>query len=42
LSQPKVFVITSKGSPRTALEKASDNIAKQAEEFGDKFKAASK
>lgn len=42
LSQPKVFVMVSRGSPKTALEKASDSILKQAKEFRDKFKAASK
>ena len=42
LAQPKIFVITSKGSPRTALEKAADSIGKQAKEFNDKFKAALK
>ena len=42
LAQPKIFVMTSKGSPKAALEKASDSIAKQAKEFGEKFKAASK
>jgi DNA-directed RNA polymerase subunit L len=42
LSQPKIFVAVSRGTPKAALEKASDNIGKQAKEFKDKFKDSMK
>jgi DNA-directed RNA polymerase subunit L len=42
LSQPKIFVKTSRGSPRVALEKAAERTAEQAKEFKEKFKAALK
>lgn len=40
LAQPKILVAVSRGTPKTALEKASDSIAKQAKEFKDKFKGS--
>ncbi|MBI2084669.1 MAG: hypothetical protein HYT70_03615 [Candidatus Aenigmarchaeota archaeon] len=42
LSKPKVLVETSRGSPRTALEKAGKKLLEEAEDFGEKFKAAKK
>ncbi len=42
LSQPKIFVKTSKGLPESALEKAAEKIAEDAKEFKQKFKEASK
>jgi DNA-directed RNA polymerase subunit L len=42
LSQPKIFVRVTKGSPREALEKAAERIAEKAREFGEKFKKALK
>jgi DNA-directed RNA polymerase subunit L len=37
LSQPKVFLKVSRGSPRTALEKAAARIAEQAKDFKEDF-----
>ena len=42
LSKPKILVETSRGSPSTALEKASEKLLSEAKEFGDKFKDALK
>jgi DNA-directed RNA polymerase subunit L len=42
LSQPKIFVKVTKGSPREALEKAAERIAEKAREFGEEFKKALK
>jgi len=42
LSQPKIFVKVNRGSPRTALEKASKRIQEKAGEFKEKFKQALK
>lgn len=42
LAHPKVFVKTSRGKPDTALNKASDKVFKQTEEFTEKFKKALK
>jgi len=42
LSQPKIFVRTSKGSPKVALEKAAAGIAEQAKEFKEEFKKSLK
>lgn len=42
LAHPKVFVKTLRGKPDTALNKASDNVFKQTEEFTEKFKKALK
>ena len=42
LAQPKVFVKVSKGSPRTALEKAAERVAEKAKEFREEFKKALK
>ena len=42
LSEPKVFVKMSKGSPRVALEKAAERIKDQSKEFGEEFKKAAK
>ncbi len=42
LSQPKIFVKTSRGNPETALEKVSENLAEQTKEFKQKFKEALK
>lgn len=38
LSEPKIFVRTSKGSPKVALEKAAAGVAEQAKEFKEEFK----
>jgi DNA-directed RNA polymerase subunit L len=42
LSEPKIYVKTSKGLPITALKKASDRIIKQTKEFREEFKKALK
>lgn len=42
LSQPKIFVKTTKGAPVAALEKATDKILEDAREFKQKFKDALK
>lgn len=42
LAEPKIFVKTSKGKPQTALGKAAERVAKQAEEFNLEFKKALK
>jgi DNA-directed RNA polymerase subunit L len=42
LSQPKIFVKVTKGSPREALEKAAERVAEKAREFGEEFKKALK
>jgi len=42
LSQPKIFVKTDRGSPVTALEKASEKLVDDAKEFKQKFKDALK
>ena len=42
LSDPKLFIKTSRGSPRTALEKASERITKKIDEFSEEFKQALK
>lgn len=42
LAEPKIFVKTERGSPVTALEKASERIDSQLSEFREKFKAALK
>ena len=42
LSQPKIFVKTTRGEHESALEKASENLAEQAREFKQKFKSALK
>ena len=42
LAEPKVFVKVSRGSPKTALKKASDRIESQLNEFRTKFKSALK
>jgi len=42
LSQPKIFVKTDRGSPVTALEKATEKIIEDTEEFKQKFKEALK
>jgi DNA-directed RNA polymerase subunit L len=42
LANAKILVVTSRGKPETALDKAADRIIKQAEEFEEKFKEASK
>ncbi|MEM5855384.1 MAG: DNA-directed RNA polymerase subunit L [Candidatus Aenigmatarchaeota archaeon] len=42
LSQPKIFVKVTKGSPKEALEKAAERIAEKAREFGEEFKKALK
>jgi len=42
LAQPKVFVKTSRGKPETALNKATEKVLKQTEEFAEKFKKALK
>ena len=38
LSNPKIFVKTSKGSPVAALEKAAEKVEVQAKEFKELFK----
>ncbi len=42
LSEPKVLAVTSRGSPKSALEKASERIVEQTKEFREKFKEALK
>ena len=42
LSEPKVFVNVSKGSAKAALEKASEGVLKEVQEFEGKFKTALK
>ncbi len=42
LDQPKIFVKTDRGSPATALEKATDRILDQVKEFREEFKKALK
>ncbi len=42
LSKPKILVETSRGSPQTALEKATEKLLDEAKEFHDKFKDALK
>ncbi len=42
LSKPKILVETSRGSPQTALEKATEKLMEEAREFKDKFKDALK
>lgn len=42
LSQPKIFVRTSRGSPKVALEKAAAGIVEQAKEFKEEFKKVTK
>ena len=42
LSQPKVFVKSNRGSPRTILEKTAERISDQAKEFKEEFKKALK
>ena len=42
LEEPKVLVVTSRGSPKTALEKASERIIEQTKELREKFKDALK
>jgi len=37
LSQPKVFLKVSRGSPRAALEKAATRVAEQARNFKEDF-----
>jgi DNA-directed RNA polymerase subunit L len=38
LSEAQIFVAVNRGTPKAALERASDSIAKQAKEFKNKFK----
>ena len=38
LSNPKIFVKTSRGSPVAALEKAAEKVETQAKEFKELFK----
>ncbi|MDI6798904.1 MAG: DNA-directed RNA polymerase subunit L [Candidatus Aenigmarchaeota archaeon] len=42
LSEPKIFVKTSRGLPKTALEKATDFIINKTKEFREEFKKALK
>ena len=42
LSEPKIFVKVSRGSPAEALEKASESILQDVEEFKKTFKEALK
>lgn len=42
LDEPKIFVKTSRGSPRTALEKAAVRIEDSAKEFKEEFKRSLK
>lgn len=42
LSKPKILVEVSRGSPQTALEKATGKLLDEAKEFRDKFKDALK
>lgn len=42
LSQPKIFVKTSRGLPQTALDKAAERVENQAKEFKEEFKKSLK
>ncbi|MCS7105832.1 MAG: DNA-directed RNA polymerase subunit L [Candidatus Aenigmarchaeota archaeon] len=42
LSEPKIFVKVSRGSPEVALEKACDRLISKLEEFKEEFKKALK
>jgi len=42
LSQPKVFVKSSRGSPREILEKSAERVVDQTKEFKEEFKKALK
>lgn len=42
LSQPKVFLKSSRGSPKEILKKSSERIVDQAKEFKEEFKKALK
>lgn len=42
LAQPKIWVKTSRGSPKTALEKAADSLEAETKEFKEEFKKAVK
>jgi DNA-directed RNA polymerase subunit L len=42
LAESKIFVAVNRGSPKSALEKASESIAKQSKELRDKIKEGSK
>jgi len=42
LSQPKVFLKSSRGSPKEILEKSAERIVDQAKEFKEEFKKALK
>ena len=42
LSKPKILVETSRGSPQTALEKATEKLLEETKEFREKFKDAIK
>lgn len=42
LSQPRIFVKTSRGLPENALKKAASRLQKKIAEFGESFKKASK
>lgn len=42
LSEPKVFVKVSGGTPQTALKKACERIIKKSQEFKEEFKKALK
>lgn len=42
LSEPKILVATSRGSPKSALEKTSERIIEQTKELREKFKDALK
>ncbi|MBI2543332.1 MAG: hypothetical protein HYW24_04045 [Candidatus Aenigmarchaeota archaeon] len=42
LSKPKILVVTSRGSPKTALEKATGNLLDKTKEFKEELKGALK
>lgn len=42
LSQPKVFIRSSRGSPKEILDKSAERILSQAKEFREEFKKALK
>jgi DNA-directed RNA polymerase subunit L len=42
LSNPKIFVVTKRGSPIDALERAAEKIVEEAKEFSAEFKKALK
>ena len=42
IGEEKIFVKTSRGSPRIALEKAATRISDHAKEFGEEFKRSLK